>query len=404
MKILHTADWHIGKHLYKKDLNIELVFYFDFLIQTVEREGVDVLLISGDIFDSSTPSNEDRALYYNVLSRFVKLGTKVILTAGNHDSISQLTASGELLKILNIRVLGNITDNFDDLVVELYENDEVCACVLAVPYLRDSDFRRYGKDSIFNKHEEIRAKVINYYNELSQFVRKKFDTEIPIIAMGHLFVTGGLSSESEREIEVGTLGGVAIDDLKNVADYFALGHLHRPQSLGDGSIRYSGSPISLSFSERNDKKSMFLLQIDSNNIEVLRIEIPAFRKLYRLTGTVDEVKEKLLKLQESTTLKHYVELEIVETKENPDAIYQLEEIVQANENAPFEILQYRVNFPSKTQNEFQQEIHLSLDEMTPAELFDELIAGRNMEEMAADELKNSFRELLSLFYTHSEKL
>ena len=403
MKVLHTADWHIGKHLYKRELNAELSLFFDFLLDTVISENVDVLLVSGDIFDTATPSNQDRALYYNVLSRLVKVGARVIITAGNHDSISQIEASGELLKMLNIDVVGGISDTACDMIMELKKDDKIGALLMAVPYIRDSDFRKYNQDSIFNKNQEMRGKVVGYYQELSDYVKKNYNHQIPLIAMGHLFVMGATTADSERDIEVGTLGGIAAVDLENIADYIALGHLHRPQSFCNGKIRYSGSPVALSFSERNDIKCMFLLEVTENNIQCNSIEIPVFRKLYRITGSFEEVRQKLNELPKVYTLKHYVEIIISEETENPELIYQLQELVMPQDQCSYEVLQYRLNFKSLSEKDIQQDIHLSLDEMSPTDLFEELLSYKNTEDSTNNTLRQSFAEMLNLYYEHTQQ-
>lgn len=398
MKILHTADWHIGKHLYKKELYDELRLFFDFLIETVIAENVDVVLISGDIFDTVTPSNEDRALYYNVLSSLVKANTRVIITAGNHDSISQLEASGELLKMLNIDVVGGISDNLSSMIIELKKDNQIEALVMAVPYIRDSDFRKYAQDSVFNKQNEMRHKVVAYYRELKEYVKEKYDNNIPMIAMGHLFVMGGTVSDSERDIEVGTLGGISAGDIDDIADYFALGHLHREQSFSNGKIRYSGSPVALSFSERNDEKCMYLLNLSAGKINCAEVKIPVFRQLFKLSGTYQEVVNSLVGLPPPACLKHLVELDISEENEDPGIIQQLQELIKTENGVNYEILQFKISFKSTKYNDVLQDIHLSLDEMSPSDIFKELLSSRSLEDTVKEGLQQSFSELLDLYY------
>ena len=142
MKILHTSDWHLGRSLYGRKRYDEFSAFLDWLTQTIENEGIDALLVAGDVFDTSTPSNRAQELYYRFLCRVsTSCCRHVVVIAGNHDSPSFLNAPKELLRALNVYVVGSMTDPLEDEVIVLHKDEQPEAIVCAVPYLRDKDIR-----------------------------------------------------------------------------------------------------------------------------------------------------------------------------------------------------------------------------------------------------------------------
>ena len=142
MKFLHTSDWHLGRSLYGRKRYEEFTAFLDWLTQTIEDEKIDALLVAGDVFDTSTPSNRAQELYYRFLCRVAASCCRhVVVVAGNHDSPSFLNAPKELLRALNVYVVGSMTEALEDEVFVLQVDDKPEAIVCAVPYLRDKDIR-----------------------------------------------------------------------------------------------------------------------------------------------------------------------------------------------------------------------------------------------------------------------
>ena len=142
MKFLHTSDWHLGRSLYGRKRYEEFTAFLDWLTQTIEDEKIDALLVAGDVFDTSTPSNRAQELYYRFLCRVAASCCRhVVVVAGNHDSPSFLNAPKELLRALNVYVVGSMTEAYEDEVFILQADDKPEAIVCAVPYLRDKDIR-----------------------------------------------------------------------------------------------------------------------------------------------------------------------------------------------------------------------------------------------------------------------
>ena len=312
MKILHTADWHLGHRLHEFSQLEEQQLFLHWIETYIIEHKIDVLLISGDIFDTGSPSNQSLALYYSFL---VKLSTtcckSIIITGGNHDSPGTLNAPKHLLDALAIKVVGKATENIADEVFTIKANNEE-VIIGAVPYLRDQDIRRAVAGETFDQlTDRYKKALINHYTQLADYCKTINKNDNPIIAMGHLFAIGGSVSDSEQNIYVGTLGHIGAEDFPKTIDYVALGHLHRPQIIGNNTrIRYSGSPNILGFSELNYDKKIIVLNIKNNKIqEIEDITVPRFREFYRLKGTSETVIKEFPKItSNSYNLTPFVEI------------------------------------------------------------------------------------------------
>lgn len=291
MKILHTADWHLGHRLHEQSQIEEQTLFLSWIESYIIKEKIDILLIAGDIFDTGSPSNQSLEQYYNFLITLKNTTCKaVIITGGNHDSPGTLNAPKHILNALSIKVVGKSTENIEDEVFEIEVNGQK-VIIGAVPYLRDGDIRRAVAGESFEElTNKYKTALINHYKTSAKQCELLNTSKAPVIAMGHLFAVGGSVSESEQNIYVGTLGHIGAEDFPSYFDYIALGHLHRPQIIGgNDKIRYSGSPNILSFSEINYDKKVIVLTIENNRINEIKDDvIPRFREFYKLQGTIDE--------------------------------------------------------------------------------------------------------------------
>jgi len=310
MKILHTSDWHIGRSLYGRKRYDEFSAFVDWLAGFIRDESINALLVSGDIFDTSTPSNRAQELYYRFLCNVAAPNCRhVVIIAGNHDSPSFLNAPKELLRALNVHIVGSITENPEDEVILLKGISGVPeAVVCAVPYLRDRDIRivRAG-ESMEDKNTNLIEGVQRHYAavcRLAEEKQKKYNS-IPIIGMGHLFTAGGKIVEGDgvRELYVGSLAHVGKDIFPDCMDYVALGHLHVPQRVGKSEhIRYAGSPIPMGYGEANQTKSVVIVDFKKQALNVTLHDVPCFQVLERLSGGMDKIIQRIseLKLQDSS--------------------------------------------------------------------------------------------------------
>jgi exonuclease SbcD len=306
MKVLHTSDWHIGRALYGRKRYEEFEAFLNWLAGFIEEENIDVLLVAGDVFDNSTPSNYAQGMYYRFLGRVAAYSNRhVVVTAGNHDSPSFLNAPRELLKFLNVHAVGCASEPpADELIVLAGPDQEPRLIVCAIPYLRDRDIRTAeAGESVEDKERKIIEGIRAHYRRVCEAAEEKralLKKPVPIVAMGHLYAAGGQTVDGDgvRELYIGSLAQVQTDVFPECIDYLALGHLHIPQTVGGSDfIRYSGSPLPIGFGEAEQEKSVVLVEFSGIAPTVTRIPVPRFQELKTLRGDwqtiargIDELK------------------------------------------------------------------------------------------------------------------
>ena len=309
MKVLHTSDWHLGRTLYGRKRYDEFEAFLAWLIEIIDRERIDILLVAGDVFDTTTPSNKAQEQYYKFLCRVAASNCRhVVVIAGNHDSPSFLSAPKELLKVLNVHVVGAINESVEDEVIVLHRQDKPEAIVCAVPYLRDKDIRTVeAGETIDDKNAKLVTGLKKHYSDVCEVaeqvrsnISEEHDISIPIVGMGHLFASGGRTVDGDgvRELYVGSLAHVGADIFPPLLDYVALGHLHVPQVVsGNEIIRYSGSPIPMGYGEAKQQKIVLIVEFDGKRPSVEIHNVPCFQKLVRIVGSLDEIHEELERLK-----------------------------------------------------------------------------------------------------------
>ncbi|MBD1397071.1 exonuclease SbcCD subunit D C-terminal domain-containing protein [Pontibacter sp. JH31] len=372
MRVLHTSDWHLGQRLVNLERTEEHQHFLDWLLQTIEQEEIDVLLMAGDVFDTGSPSNTALKQYYTFLTKVCATCCRhIIITGGNHDSVSTLNAPKELLDCFNIKVIGGASADPLDELIELRDQDgklELVVC--AVPFLRDRDVRlSVAGESYEEREQRIKQGIAAHYAAFVPHVQPYKTQAIPVVAMGHLFAAGGSASESEKEIHVGNLGQIGADQFPKEFDYVALGHLHRPQQVNKAHhIRYSGSPIPLSFSEVTDKKVVYVLDFDGGKLTDLKeIAIPVCRKLVRFKGELEEVKLKMAAYDNSSyTLPAWAELQLDLETPIPDLNQQVDEILHLKKDE-LQLLIHRPPIIRTARQSLEQQVREEVDLHTLSE-------------------------------------
>lgn len=303
MRVLHTADWHLGQHfLTGQERTTEQRAFLDWLLRTVEEQAVDALVIAGDIFDTQTPSYTAQELYYTFLVRMQHTGCRdVVVVGGNHDSPTMLNASRQLLRQLRIHVVGGVPASPDEQILSLAgPTGRPGLVVCAVPFLRDRDIRlAVAGETPDERQARIRQSIAEHYAALAthEAVRRLREQDVPVLATGHLYAAGGEAREgAERDVHIGGLGLVGAEHFPAAFDYVALGHLHRPQVVGGRAhIRYSGSPVPLSFTEADDRQQVLLLEFGGAGAPVITaVPVPVARRLQRFQGSLEAVEADLL--------------------------------------------------------------------------------------------------------------
>lgn len=315
LTLLHTSDWHLGRRLYNQPRYDEFEQFLNWLIEQIDSHQVDILLVAGDIFDTSTPSTKAQSLYYKFLTKIAHTHCRhVVITAGNHDSPSFLEAPSGILKALDIHVIGSISEQIEDEILLLKATDGTPEMlILAVPYLRDRDVRRASfADSIDDKVSKLNQGIEAHYKAITELaltqqakLQQPLNKKIPIIGSGHLFVTGGqtIDGDGVRELYVGGEQRVASRIFHPSLDYVALGHLHVPQVVNQSDyIRYSGSPIAMGFGEAKQTKQVMLVQFSDTAVDdfaenskplLTPITVPTFQALATIKGDWDTIQAKI---------------------------------------------------------------------------------------------------------------
>lgn len=394
MNILHTADWHLGHRLHDRSQFEEQSLFLNWLETYIKNQKIDVLLISGDVFDSGSPSNQSLEMYYSFL---VKLnGTcckSIIITGGNHDSPGTLNAPKHILDALSIKVVGKATEDIKEEVFEIEINNEK-VIIAAVPYLRDGDIRRAVAGETFDElTDKYKTALINHYVAAADQCKLINTSNAPVIAMGHLFATGGTISDSEQNIYVGTLGHIGAEDFPSYFDYIALGHLHRPQIIGDNEkVRYSGSPTVLSFSEITYDKKILIVSIENNQITAIKDAIiPNFRAFYKLTGKLQECIDAFKTITTNTyQLTPWVEIALKE-----DNTVNTDFLKAEAEKYPFEIL--KIGLKKERTIKGIEELLAntkSIKELEPTEVFKLKCAEMDFDLAQRPEIWDAFNEIV----------
>jgi exonuclease SbcD len=335
-RILHTADWHLGKLLNDQSRDEEHARFLDWLLEAVEAHEIDAIVLAGDVFDSANPPQSALARYYDFVSGLFRQGDCTLaVISGNHDSAAQLEAPKQALHALNVHVTGFLAEDPARQILILPDESNPRVAIAMLPFLRDRDLR-VGK--IGEGADEIRSQIVtgikNRYEEAAKAVQ---ELRCPVIATGHLTVAGSSTSDSEREIHIGGLGAVTSDSFPGAFSYVALGHLHRPQATdASGRIRYAGSPIALSFSEAEDAKEVRILDVTDTGIEQFSIPIPAFRKLSQVRTTQADLALALAPFDAVTgDLRPWLEVVVEDAALEEDLV---ERVRSLSEGKAFDVL------------------------------------------------------------------
>lgn len=392
MRILHTSDWHLGQNFMGKSRIEEHEAFLSWLLQTIKEKQIEVLLVSGDIFDTGTPPNYALELYYNFLKELSTIKTLIttIITAGNHDSVSTLKAPKQLLEVLNIKVITS-GDEDENVIIPIYKNQDLKSIICAVPYLKDSVIRQSLSGQTINEKEKLANSGIKAYYENSHLkaLELKQDKNIPIIAMGHLTTVGSRSSQSERDIYIGGTIDIGGDYLASMFDYMALGHLHINQVVGNNEhVRYSGSPIPLSFSESRNTQKVNLVSFTQNEMTIEEIEIPLSRKLVVIKGNYETIKNELTKIEDKNS---WIEVHI----KDDNAMFVNGEIRQLASKLELTLLAVKIDKNEKQLIANELKV-ISLDELSVEQVFEKRLELENLKDKEFEkELLFNFKQVAS---------
>ncbi len=394
MRILHTADWHIGQRLYERSRLDEHSQFLQWLLSTIQTNSVDVLLVSGDIFDSALPTADATSLYYQFLFQlYNQTDAQAVITAGNHDSRRRLAAAREFLEMGRIHVVGGMDSGPDDCVLTLDScvgsRSGESVSIAAIPYLSESEVLPHVS---FETRSEKTGRYREAMKQLYTDCLANMPVHLPKILMGHLVLQGGEESGSERVIQTGGTSPLHVSDLPEGLDYVALGHLHRLQSIdgADYPIRYSGSPLPMTFKEAEHPKGVCLFDLSrASGVELREVAVPVFKELCRVEGNYDRV---MLEAMSGDWAGKYIEVHLILDAPQVGAADRIREAF-GNQNG--DVLAVELQLSQQCGNP-----RLSAEEIadkSPIEVFEEFYrAEYGDEKMAESEvvrLLDTFKEL-----------
>jgi len=298
MRVLHTADWHIGQTLNGWSRDVEHEVWLAALADVVAEEEIDVLLVAGDVYDGINPSGASQRLLYRALRRMKDLrpGLTTIITSGNHDPAGRLEAPSAILESLDVHVVASVRMDEDGIdvsrhMVPLADSEgTIRAWVCAIPFLRAADLPglTFASEEA-GRGSPIVAAARRFHLEMARKARDHAG-DLPILAMGHLHCHGASESaqddiSAERRILIGGEHALPEDVFPEAFDYVALGHLHRPQTLGNGRIRYSGSCFPLSAAEIAYDHGATIIDLSDTDLTPHHRSIPRPVQMIRVPQT-----------------------------------------------------------------------------------------------------------------------
>ncbi|WP_159564171.1 exonuclease subunit SbcD [Budvicia diplopodorum] len=397
MRIIHTSDWHLGQYFFTKSRAAEHQAFLSWLTLQVEQHQVDAIIVAGDIFDTTSPPSYARELYNQFIVRLQKTGCQLVILGGNHDSVATLNESRELLTYLNTQVIASVLEQPQRQVIVLNNRQgEPAAILCAIPFIRTRDIvTSQAGQSVSEKHHALQQAIADHYQQIYQLAldtRRAYSQPLPIIATGHLTTVGASTSDSVREIYIGTLDAFPAQAFPP-ADYIALGHIHRPQTVAKSEhIRYSGSPIALSFDEAGQQKSVVLAEFQQDNLAaVTLLAVPEFQPMRLIKGDIKQIETEL------AAFAHYqgerpvwLDIEVVSQHYLNDVQRQIQ---QWAEPLPVEVVLLRRSKDSSHRS-IQRQARETLAELTVNDVFERRLA---LDEPQSDDDRQRQHRIKHLF-------
>ena len=414
MRIIHTSDWHLGQHFYGKSRAREHQQFLNWLVEQSQSQQIDAIVVAGDIFDTGTPPSYAREMYFDFIAKLHQVQCQLVVLAGNHDSVAMLSESQNLLQQLSTQVISAVSEDIDQQVFVLKSlKTQQQAVICAIPFIRPRDIvKSYAGQSADEKQRSLQQAISAHYQHLFEHAQVLSNANqvdgnrLPIIATGHLTTIGATTSDSVRDIYIGTLEAFPASEFPN-ADYIALGHIHRPQKVTKSDhIRYCGSPIALSFDEAKTQKNIVIVEFEHGEFSNVELSnIPCVQPLAMVKTNLESLSDDIaavvndnqaLEEPANTKEKIWLDIEIESAEYLQDLTARIEQIIK---ELPVEVLLVRRSKKSRQQMPSQQE-KITLSELSVQEVFDARMA---LEEWQSEEQQNRKTRLNSLYLTIAEQ-
>ncbi|CAI0705492.1 exonuclease subunit SbcD [Serratia entomophila] len=398
MRLIHTSDWHLGQYFFTKSRAAEHQAFLRWLIEQIEQQQVDALIVAGDLFDTGSPPSYARELYNRFVVELQRTGCQLVVLGGNHDSVATLNESRELLSCLNTTVIANAQSDIERQILVLNQRDGQPGAVLcAIPFLRPRDLltSRAGESGA-QKQQALQEAIAEHYQTLYQAAcarRDQLGLPLPIVATGHLTTVGVTASDSVRDIYIGTLDAFPAQAFPP-ADYIALGHIHRAQNVAKSAhIRYSGSPIPLSFDELGKAKSVFMVDFSAGALQqVTPLEIPNFQPMQLIKGDLPQIEQQLRQFADyQGELPVWLDIEVA----TQDYLSDIQRRIQLlADELPVEVVLLRRSKEQRRQAIEQQDKE-TLNELSVNEVFERRLAQEpEMAEARRQRMRQMFHQVV----------
>ncbi|CAI0977797.1 exonuclease subunit SbcD [Serratia entomophila] len=398
MRLIHTSDWHLGQYFFTKSRAAEHQAFLRWLIEQIEQQQVDALIVAGDLFDTGSPPSYARELYNRFVVELQRTGCQLVVLGGNHDSVATLNESRELLSCLNTTVIANAQSDIERQILVLNRRDGQPGAVLcAIPFLRPRDLltSRAGESGA-QKQQALQEAIAEHYQTLYQAAcarRDQLGLPLPIVATGHLTTVGVTASDSVRDIYIGTLDAFPAQAFPP-ADYIALGHIHRAQNVAKSAhIRYSGSPIPLSFDELGKAKSVFMVDFSAGALQqVTPLEIPNFQPMQLIKGDLPQIEQQLRQFADyQGELPVWLDIEVA----TQDYLSDIQRRIQLlADELPVEVVLLRRSKEQRWQAIEQQDKE-TLNELSVNEVFERRLAQEpEMAEARRQRMRQMFHQVV----------
>jgi len=357
MKIIHLSDLHLGKIVLEQSMIEDQKYILNEVINIITKNTVEVVLISGDIYDRSIPTVDAVNLLNDFLTKLTEMKLKIFVIAGNHDSKDRLNFASRILESKNLYIEGTYTGNLKFVTL----NDEYGELkIYMLPFVKPADVKPYFDEDIDSYETALRL-IIEKEN-ISKNERN--------IILTHQFVTSGLESPERSDSENSSLGGIDNVDVSifDDFDYVALGHIHGPQKLKRDTVRYAGSPLKYSFSECNHKKSIPVIDF-KETVEYKLEPLKPIRDMREIKGPIDELLSE--NIYQNTNTDDYIKAILTDEEDIYDAIGRIRKIYPNVLRLEIENTKTSINLESKTAASG------NIKERTELELFSEFYLNQN---------------------------
>lgn len=373
MRLIHLSDLHIGKRVNEFSMLEDQEYILKEILGIIDDEQPDGVIIAGDVYDKSVPSEEAVKLLDSFLTSLAKRKLQVYIISGNHDSAAKLAFASSLIDLSGIHISpvydsAQIAMMGDGLVrpYKLEDGKGQMANIYMLPFVKPAMVRAVFSDE---------ADDIKDYTDACRVAVEHMDVDEKVtnILVAHQFVTGAVRSESEEN--VGGLDNVDVSVFDSF-DYVALGHIHGPQKVGRETVRYCGTPLKYSLSEANHTKSVTVVDIPENKkIEIRTVPLVPMHELREVKGTFDELMDR--RNYEGTAVDDYLYVVLTDEDDVPDALGKLRTVYPNVMKLGYDNTRTRV-----TQTIDDGAV---LEGKKPIDLFEELYEKQNNQEMSDEQ-------------------